>query len=191
MRYLDVDTAVRIVKNKGIIILPTSTLFGISGDGIEPEVKQRVMQIKKRNDPRFVYLVDSIDMAMQYVDFDECSLKLARMFWPGMLTLILESKMDLLGSGTVAIRLDPHKAPIEIMNGIKRPLLSTSANISGERPAISLDDIPQEILNRIDGVFMTGDQPEGVASTIVLCEDTGPQILREGAISKQEILKSL
>ena len=191
MRYLDVTEAVEIVKNKGVIILPTSTLFGISGDGTELEVKQRVMDIKKRNDPRFVYLVDSIEMAKQYVNFDECSQRLAGKFWPGMLTLILESKIDLLGSGTVALRMDPHKAPIEIMKAIKRPLLSTSANISGERPAISLKDIPRQILNRVDGVFMIGDQPEGVASTIVSCEDTGPQILREGAISKQEILKSL
>ena len=189
MRSLSPEEAAKLLKQGGVVLLPASTLWGISADGTSSHAKKRVLEIKRRDDLKFVHLVSSLEMAKEYGVMNPCALSLAQSFWPGPLTLVVKAtdKGLLMAApqGTVALRLDPHPVAMKVVDLLERPVLSTSANIHGTPAPLTFSDIDPKIVELTDG-FVPGKEPAGVPSTVVDCTGESPLVLRKGALSLEE-----
>lgn len=183
---------VEVIKNGGVVIMPTDTIYGIIADATNEKAIQKVYEMKKRNENKpMLMLVNGIKMLNQYVSsINDIENKLIDELWPGALTIIFNKKnvSDLLTGGldTVGIRYPDNELLINIMNELNVPLLSTSVNVSGDASAACIDNINESILNNVDYVYDVGEC-KGEASTIVVVKDGELMVLREGSIKSNEI----
>lgn len=175
-------------------VYPTETVYGIGvavGKAASPDV---LFDIKKRDHGKPVaWLVGNVDDLSRYgravPDF-ACAL--ARTFWPGPLTLIVKASDAVppafrSAEDTIGLRMPNNHTALELIRRVGVPLATTSANISGRKPPKSFDDIDQELLDRV-AAFLDDDQEKsGVASTILDCTKEHPTVVREGAITIQDI----
>ena len=120
---------------------------------------------------------------------------LAERFWPGALTLVVQKANGLpdrltAGRPTVAVRMPGHPVPIELINRLGSPITGTSANISGGADLLTLDELSSQLGERVDLIVEKGPTPKGTASTIVDITSGKPRLLREGAISFQQVLET-
>lgn len=183
---------VEVIKNGGVVIMPTDTIYGIIADATNEKAIQKVYEMKKRNENKpMLMLVNGIKMLNQYVSsINDIENKLIDELWPGALTIIFNKKnvSDLLTGGldTVGIRYPDNELLINIMNELNVPLLSTSVNVSGDASATCIGNINEAILNNVDYVYDVGEC-KGEASTIVVVKDSELRVLREGSIKSNEI----
>lgn len=183
---------VEVIKNGGVVIMPTDTIYGIIADATNECAIQRVYEMKKRNENKpMLMLVNSIEMLEKYVSsIKDIERKLIDELWPGALTIIFKKRnvSDLLTGGldTVGIRFPDNELLIDIMNELNVPLLSTSVNVSGDESATCINNINNLILDNVDYVYDVGEC-KGEPSTIVVVYDNELKILREGIIKSNEI----
>ncbi len=185
----DVARAADRVQKGGVIVYPTSTLYGIGGDATDPAVAKRIRHIKGGHAAPFVLLAASIEDAFALTsDVPETARTLAARHWPGPLTLVLPASdrlpVEVTGpDGTVAIRVDPHPFPRELATATGRPLISTSANLAGEDAPGTADDVSPDIVGTCD-LFVVDPAPlGGRPSTLVRVVGGRVEVLREGALS--------
>jgi L-threonylcarbamoyladenylate synthase len=117
---------------------------------------------------------------------------LADHFLPGALTIVLHkssSVPDIITAGglTVAVRIPAHPIPVALADGLGMPIVGTSANLSGKPSVLTADEVYSQFGEKIDLVIDGGRCPGGRESTIVDVTGETPVVLREGAISKEEI----
>lgn len=190
---MDIDKIVEVINNGGLVITPTDTIYGIMGDALNEDVIRRVFDVKQRpyNKP-LLLLMDSFEMVENYTEeLSEMEKKLVNRFWPGLVTFILKKNnkvSDLITSGndTVGIRIPDNKDLLEIIRRLKRPVISTSANITGTPVITSTKLLEKDLIDNIDYIYDGGDIDE-VSSTIVRVIDNKVNILREGKLSKEII----
>ena len=172
------------IVNGALAVIPTETVYGLVADPRIAGSEARIFAAKER-DPRkpLPFLADSLEAVLAYgAQMTAVERRLAACFWPGPLTLILRTETS---SGAVTdegFRVPDYAATREILARCGIPLRSTSANLSGEPPALTAQAALAVLGNRIDIVFDTGTVPGGVPSTVVQVRSDGPHILREGAI---------
>ncbi len=130
-----------IVREGGVIVYPTETVYGIGGDPFRESVVKRVIQIKERGVKEMPVLVSDFAKAKELVDFDELSIRLASAFWPGPLTLVLKRRESVklpyeltAGKVTLGLRVPNHRLALKIIEASGGALIGTSANISGRPP---------------------------------------------------------
>jgi len=139
-------------------------------------------------------LVANLDQAQQVVrEIPEVGRRLAERFWPGPLTLVFSRLLglpDLLTGGrdTVAVRMPDHWVPLALVQELGRPITGTSANRSGEGDLLTLDEIASSLGREVDYIIKCGPAPAGVASTVVDVTTGAPRLVREGALSFEEVL---
>ncbi|MGN0965990.1 MAG: L-threonylcarbamoyladenylate synthase [Candidatus Coprovivens sp.] len=183
---------VEVIKDGGVVIMPTDTIYGIIADATNESAIQRVYEMKKRNENKpMLMLVNGKEMLEKYVSsINDVERKLIDELWPGALTIILKKKnvSDLLTGGldTVGIRFPDNELLIDIMNELNVPLLSTSVNVSGAESATCINNISNSILDSIDYVYDVGEC-KGEPSTIVVVNNNELKVLREGIIKSNEI----
>ena len=119
--------------------------------------------------------------------------RLARLFWPGALTLVLKKHPqthDLVTAGgdTVAVRMPGHSVPRALAEGLGRPITGTSANRSGDADIPDFATLQADLGHLVDYVVNVGPEPAGVSSTVVDLTGGEPKLLRAGAVDFQEIL---
>ena len=187
-----IENASRIINNGGIAVFPTDTTYGIGCNPYNKETVEKIYDIKNRDKSKpFPVLVYSKEIAEKIILFDNFSKKIVERFWPGALTIVLPSLdtklKDSLGvKEKIAVRVPNHKCTLELLKKCNL-LVGTSANISGES---SVTD-PNECMKNLQNydVFVDGGPIIGKGeSTIIEVEDENIKILREGALSKKEIL---
>jgi L-threonylcarbamoyladenylate synthase len=185
----NVSKAAAVLKNDGVIIHPTETVYGFAANAFSIMAIRRVDQIKKRKAKEsFLLLVKSMEMAKNIgVVFDETSTKLASRFWPGPLSLVLPTKKKsaiehLYVDGTLAIRVSPDPFVKQLFDKIDFPIISTSANISGEPIITTPDKLDSEFKERVDLILTRGVIKGSKPSSIVSVKDNVVSIIREGAI---------
>jgi L-threonylcarbamoyladenylate synthase len=188
---MNIDKICEVINNKGLVITPTDTVYGIMADAMDEDAIRKVYDVKKRgyNKPLIV-LMDSFEMLSHYTEeLSEMERKLMDKFWPGLVTFVLKknSKIsDLItaGSDTVGVRIPDNKDLLEIIRRLKRPVVSTSANIT-ETPVItSIEMLEAEIIEKIDYIE-DGGYLDNQSSTIVKIDDNKLVILREGKITDE------
>jgi L-threonylcarbamoyladenylate synthase len=169
-------------------------------DALNIEALKKLKELKGRseeNDKKPISIVVA-DMAMaaEYAEVTPLAKRLAEEFLPGKLTLILKAKESLpeeltAGSGTIGIRIPKHILCLNIVREFGRPITATSANVAGKEPLRSVPDILAQFgerANMIGRIIDSGELLESLPSTVVDARNEKPLILRDGAVSRGEIL---
>lgn len=170
-----------------IIAFPTDTVFGLACIYGDEEAKDKIYEAKNRSiDKKLPMMVNGFDMLSRYCELTNAEKKLLDTFTPGPITLILKYKDK---DETVAIRIPNDTWILKLIQELDKPLLVTSANISGNKSLMKYEDVIQELNERVDGI-VCADAAGEVASTIVDCLHDY-KILRQGPISKDSIDEAL
>jgi L-threonylcarbamoyladenylate synthase len=186
-----IEEAIRLVNSGGVIVYPTDTVYGIGCDPLKPIAIRRVMNLKHRSKSAMPILIDNIHSAEQLGVFNAKARILAEKFWPGPLTIVVPSKIHVVGvtdNGYVGLRIPMHDLAIEIIRGCNGRLLGTSANISGRTPATRLMEVPATILSNVD-LTIDGGPTVGQPSTVVKVANGKITVERIGSISKSQLLQ--
>ncbi len=185
----DIKKAARILRKGGIVIYPTETVYGIGASIFSEEALKRVFEIKKRGAGKPISVaVSGFDMMDELAYISEKERVFIEKFLPGPVTFLLRKKKsvpDILTPGTdmVGIRFPDNRLAIELIERAGVPITSTSANISGEAPPRSVDEIKISADYILDGGVCNGE-PSTVVDLVNL------KILRKGA-KYEEVLAAL
>ena len=191
-----VERGVSILKQGGVVAFPTDTVYGLGAWANLYQAVERVYQIKER--PRNMALPLILAHTSQISEVAEpvppLAWLLARSFLPGALTIVLhksDSVSDIItgGGSTVAVRIPAHPIPVALAEGLGAPIVGTSANLSGKPSLLTADEVYAQLGDKIDLVIDGGRCPGGRESTIVDVTGETPVVLREGAISTEELRK--
>ena len=184
----DIKNAIEVMKQGGVIIYPTDTVWGIGCDATNAEAVAKVYKIKKRDDSKaLICLVDSDARLQRYVR------NVPNVAWDILdiatkpTTIILDGAINLAPNliaedGSIALRITKEPFSHELCYRFQKPLVSTSANISGEPAAANYNDISQELLDTVDYVCFSRRQehkPHTPSSIIKLKEDGEVTIIRK------------
>jgi len=187
----------KIVKNalyaEEIIAFPTDTVYGIGVNGLSRISLTKIYKVKEREKEKPLTLfLDSIEKISDYIEEpDLAKHEILKKYWPGPLTAVFEKKKNLSlyfskeESKTIGIRIPNFSLILDLLAFCKIPLVTTSANVSGESPLKSGFEI-EKVLNskepRISVIIDYGDLPEREVSTIVAVTKDGIKVLREGIL---------
>jgi L-threonylcarbamoyladenylate synthase len=192
----EIEKGVRILRGGGVIAFPTDTVYGLGADAFNSPAVERIYEIKNRprSQPFPLLIADEKQLSALAEPIPEIVWFLARRFWPGGLTLVVskrDSMPSYLASGpTIALRIPDHSVCQILIENLGNPLVGTSANISGERPALTAEEVDQQLGRKIDLIIDGGQCPGGKESTIVDITLDPPVILREGIIPSYEITRA-
>ncbi|MBC7440162.1 MAG: threonylcarbamoyl-AMP synthase [Flavobacterium sp.] len=190
----DIDFAVQLLNKEKIIGFPTETVYGLAGNIFSEEAINSIFQTKQR--PKFNPLIVHISKMEQLeqlaIAIPENARFLAKVFWPGPLTLLLKkhpSVSDLITAGkpTVAVRIPNHKMALAILNAVDFPLAAPSANPFGKISPTSAQHVADFFPNEIEAVFDGGECQNGIESTIIGFDGENVIVYRLGAIAVEEI----
>lgn len=191
----EIKELANILKNDGVISVPTDTVYGICARMNSIKALNNLVLTKNRpSDKLFPIMCADEEQIKSIAILDKKIEKLIHTFMPGPITLILMKRPELPkyvnnGRLTIAIRMATSKALKDLIKETGSPLFMTSANQSGKPICKNLDEIEKECPN-LDGM-MEGNISYGTGSTIVNCISEPIKILREGPISKEQIIKAL
>lgn len=203
MQALSFQKAVEALQGQKILIYPTETFFAIGGSALNAKVVAGVYTAKGRDKhlPLPVIIGDLSQLEMVAAEVDPDIETIIGKFWPGPLTIILPARPDLpplltAGTGRVAVRLSSHFEASSLAQSAGFPLVSSSANPSGQPPVTRAEDLDQALVKAAGGrVYAGGDTPQGGAPSTII-EMTGVagsgkmlHILREGAIPAASFIK--
>ena len=186
-----IEKANKIIKDGGIIVFPTDTVYGIGCDPYNKKAVEKIYEIKSRDIGKSVpVLTYSIETASKICHIDEFTKKIAKKFWPGPLTIILKLtdenlKKSLNLNDKIAVRVPNHKCTLDLLKKCNF-LVGTSANISGHSPYTD----PDECFKNLQGydIFVDGGTITSKAvSTIIEIKNERIKIIREGYLTKKEI----
>ncbi len=184
MRVVDVQEAAGALREGRVLLVPTETVVGLVATG---EGLRALAGIKGRDPNKPVALLcATAEQAFGLADrVPPLAEKLAAVYWPGPLTLVLPS-----GGGTVGVRVPDHPVVRELLAAYGGPLYATSANLAGEQPPASLEEVDHRILEAVELVVL-GETGRGEASAVVDLSGPEPRLLRPSAMLTEKDLKRL
>jgi L-threonylcarbamoyladenylate synthase len=189
-----VEQGINVLKQGGIVAFPTDTVYGLGAAINGDQAVARVYMVKgrPRNMALPLLLADKSQIAEVAEAVPPIAWLLADKFLPGALTMVLlksESVPDIItGSGkTVAIRIPAHPIPISLVRGLGTPIVGTSANLSGSPSTLTAEEVYTQLDDQVDLIINGGRCPGGKESTVIDLTGEIPLILREGAISREEL----
>ena len=189
----EIEKMAQILKNDGVISVPTDTVFGICAKMYSEIAYNKLIKIKNRPiEKSFPIMCADEKQIKNIAVVNEIAEKLIRAFMPGPITLVLKKNSNLPeyvtnGKDTIAIRMATSKPIEELIIKIESPIFMTSANQSGQPECENLDEIEKACPN-IDGM-MEGEVKYSKGSTIVDCTSKEIKILREGPIKLEQIIE--
>lgn len=194
----DIQTAGKLLKDGELVAIPTETVYGLAADALNGEAVANIFKAKGRpmDNPLIVHIAD-LSQVDDLVAFVPPVLEdLAKAFWPGPLTVILE-KSDLIpdevsaGLDTVAIRMPSHKDARAIIKAAGTPLAAPSANTSGMPSPTTAAHVMHDMDGKIAAVVDGGSCEVGVESTVLTLCTRVPRILRPGRVTPEDLFDVL
>lgn len=192
----ELNNIVKLVKKGEVIIFPTETVYGIGTNALDEKAVRKVFKAKNRpaDNPLIVLVSKKEDIKNVAKNISEIEQILIDNFMPGPFTLILEKKENIpdivsAGSNYVGIRIPDNKIVQEIIEKSGVPIVGPSANISGRLSGTNIEDIKEELENRVSAIIDGGQTNIGIESTIVKVVDGIPTILRPGKVTFEDIEK--
>lgn len=192
----EIDTIALELKNGKVIAFPTDTVYGVSVIYDDLAALENLKRAKGRPETKPIpTMVASLEQIRKIAVVDDRALKVIKSFMPGAITIILPKKDEVSdyitnGKKTIAIRMPNDDFILKLIDKCDRPLLVSSANLSGGDNSFTTNDVLAQLDGRIDGI-VEGTAGGKLASTIVDLTDDNITILREGPISYEEIVKTL
>lgn len=156
MLKTEIEKALAVLKNGGVILYPTDTVWGLGCDATNAEAAEKINALKKRTaDKSFIILVDNDSKIQSYADeVPDVAYDLIE-YAENPLTIILSGAKNLAknvinADGSIAIRVVKHDFVVPLLQRFRKPITSTSANISGQPTPQFFDEIDEEIKNGVD-----------------------------------------
>ena len=184
----ELENTIEIIKKGGIVIFPTDTVYGIACDAFNEEAIKKLFKLKERNDNKPIcVLTSSIEKINKVAYLKDKEKELINKYMPGAVTIICDKKenvSDILTSNlaTIGVRIPNDKIALKILENVENPLATTSANISGKKAGIEINDFYNEFKNKVDIIINGGETNLKLSSTIIRLKNENIEILREGTI---------
>jgi len=192
-----IDEAVDTLLDGGVIVYPTDTLYGLGCDATNPRAVERLCSVKGRPPTEPLPIIVHHRKVLTHLvhGTGEPLEALMNRFWPGGLTLILRRRGAVLGAiappETLGVRIPDSPVALMLARRLHRPIVSTSANLTGRPAPVAAEDLDIALAKRIDLVLDAGRLPSGKPSTLLDLSGERPMILREGAISRALLARYL
>jgi L-threonylcarbamoyladenylate synthase len=194
---LSVEDGIAALKAGELVVYPTETFYAIGADAFSPIALQQLFRLKGREPGRPVGLI-AADTAMAFSVAREIPIdarRLADTFWPGPLTLVLPARGEiadgLTGPDGVGVRVSPNPVARALSAGVGRPITATSANLSGEAPASTLESAHMALGAKVKVYLEGGKLTAPAPSTVVAINASGWKMVRVGAIPEDQIAAAL
>ena len=190
--------AANIIKNGGLVAIPTETVYGLGANGLDEEAVAKIFIAKGRpqDNPLILHISGPEQIELFCHQIPQKAYDLAEAFWPGPLTIVLPAK-DCVpkrttgGLSTVAVRCPDHETAREIIRLAGVPIAAPSANISGKPSTTTAQHVLHDHDGKIDAIVDGGPCRVGVESTIVDLTEERPRLLRPGGIGPEELIAVL
>ena len=185
----DLARAASILREGGLVVFPTETVYGLGGDATRDEAAKKIYAAKGRpsDNPLIIHIANPAD-AEAYAVTNELYYQLAKAFMPGPLTVILPRRESIPKSTTggldsVAVRCPAHPVAHKLIELCGFPIAAPSANLSGKPSPTSASHVAQDMDGRVDMIIDGGESEIGLESTIVKIDGDGLILLRPGGIT--------
>ncbi len=194
-RYIScTDELVGIMRGGGLIAVPTETVYGLAGNGLDEKAVAEIYEVKGRPEvkPLSLMVHDAASMERYCENVPPQAYTLAKKFWPGPLTIVMKAKPCVpeivrAGGETVGLRCPDHPLTLELLEKSGVPFAAPSANPSGEPSPKNADSVLKYFDGKIDAVLDGGECGIGCESTLIDLSRTPYRILRQGALPADEI----
>lgn len=192
------EKAANILRNGGIVAVPTETVYGLAASAFSDEAIKKVFIAKGRpqDNPLIVHISDIEMLTNVAAEVPQKAIELANKFWPGPCTMVLKKNEKICesvsaGLSTVAVRLPDNDITRNLIRVSGLPLAAPSANISGYPSPVSAEHVINDLNGKIDAVLCAEDCRVGVESTVVSLVTTPPRLLRPGAVTVEQLREVL
>ncbi|MBN1558829.1 threonylcarbamoyl-AMP synthase [candidate division KSB1 bacterium] len=192
--HSDIEYVADILRKGGVIGYPTETIYGIGCNALNGAAVERIYQLKNRDRSKAMILIagDTVQVSELVISIPEAAEKLIENFWPGPLTIVFEASSRLREfafgkSKTIAIRIPDSALCLELIKETGFPIVSTSANISGQPSATSAAQVENFFGDQLEVIIDGGPSVDNIPSTVVDITKSPARVVRQGAISTLEI----
>lgn len=192
-----INLAATVLRDGGIVVFPTETVYGLGALADSKFGPHEIFEVKVRPAhlpiPLLVETEDALDT--WGVDVPAYAHNIAHKYWPGAVTLVVTASAKVprdfrAPDGTVGLRSPDHEVVRELLQAAGGPIFATSANTHGNPAPGTFDEVEPRIIDAADIVIDGGETQHQVASTVVLCTGEDPVVVREGAVSADDIMKA-
>lgn len=191
-RSEDLKRIGQILRNGGLVAFPTETVYGLGGNGLNPDASGRIYRAKGRpsDNPLILHISRLEELSPIVVEISPLAKKLMKAFWPGPLTLIFKKSEKVPytttgGLDTVAVRMPEHRGARQLIEAAGVPIAAPSANTSGRPSPTTSAHVKEDLEGKIDAIVDGGSVGIGLESTIIDVTEDIPVILRPGYITKE------
>lgn len=192
------QTAADIIRNGGLVAIPTETVYGLGANGLDPDAVAKIFIAKGRpqDNPLILHVAKPEEIREFCHDIPESAWLLAEKFWPGPLTMVLPAKeivpkCTTAGLPTVAVRCPDSAITRDIIALSGVPIAAPSANISGKPSTTTAQHVLHDHDGRIEAIVDGGACRVGVESTIVDLTEERPRLLRPGGVTPEQLISVL
>ncbi len=186
----------KVIKNGGIAVFPTDTVYDIGCSLKKPDALKRIFALKDRPaNQSLSILISRPEVALEIADFREKDLDILRKIWPGPWSLIRRAKVTSLSpgavgpDGTVALRCPDHGIALELLRNVGDTLAVSSVNFTGGASPVRFEEIDPEILEKVDAALDAGNCPLGGETAIVRIDRKNFSLVRNGIVSAEELAR--
>ena len=193
-----IELAAHLLREGKLVAFPTETVYGLGASAMEASAVTRLFAAKGRpaDNPLIVHLASAVQVETLAQNIPEEAWLLAESFWPGPLTLVLESRKIVPqevtgGLDSVALRVPAHPVALALLREVGLPVAAPSANLSGRPSPTTAAHVLEDLAGRIEAVLDGGPCTVGVESTVLDIRGGRPVLLRPGGVTAEEISVSL
>lgn len=189
-----IKQASQLILQGGVVAFPTETFYGLGADAGDVVAVQKVFQIKGReeNKPLLLLVAGRTWVQDLVKKISPAAEALIERFWPGPLTLVFEASAHLppiltANTGKVGLRVSSHPVTQALVQAVGRAITGTSANLSGQASPSLAAQVSQALGRKVDAILDGGKTAGGLGSTVLDVSAVLPKIIRQGAISQEEL----
>jgi len=194
----NLQDAADIIIGGGLVAVPTETVYGLACNGLNEKAVERIYEVKGRPaaKPLALMVHDADTMELYCENISKAAKTLAKRFWPGPLTIVLEAKDSIpqivrAGGETIGLRCPDHPMTLKILECSALPLAAPSANPAGSQSPKTANEVMDYFSGKIEAVVDGGECGIGVESTVIDMSSNPYRILRQGALSYEQIADAL
>lgn len=193
-KYEELKEISKEIKKGKLVVFPTETVYGLGANALDEKAVAGIFTAKGRNNdnPLIVHISDIKMLDQLVTEVGTIEKKLINAFWPGPLTIIFHKKKIVpynvtAGLETVGIRMPKHPIALKLIEYADCPIAAPSANISGKPSGTNIEDIKEELWNKVDYIIDAGMTDIGIESTVIQVIKNKINILRPGKITAEDL----